>query len=128
MLLQAHSGFRYLVLLVGIIVIVYAAYGMATKRPYDHRMRVLAASFTGVIDLTILLGFVNILFGVGFYPQLGGHIVMMVLAAAVAHVVHGVMKRRPEDQRTYAPHLVGTAVVLGLVVAGIMAIGRPIVG
>ena len=127
MLLHAHSGFRYLVLLMGVVVIGYAAYGMATGRPYDTRMRALSAIFTGVIDLTVLLGFVNIFTGM-FYPQLGGHIVMMVLAAAVAHIVHRVVKSRPEEERTYAPHLVGTVVVLGMVVAGIMAIGRPIVG
>ena len=127
MLLHAHSGFRYLVLLMGLIVIAYAAYGLATKRPYEKRMRVLSAAFTGIVDLTVVLGFANIFTGI-FYPQLGGHIVMMVLAAAVAHVVHGVMKRRPDDQRSYGPHLVGTVVVLGMVVAGIMAIGRPIVG
>lgn len=127
MILMAHSGFRYLVLLMAVVVIGYAAHGMATKRPYDTRMRALSAIFTGVLDLTVLLGFANIFTGI-FYPALGGHIVMMVLAAAVAHVVHGVMKRRPDDQRTYAPHLVGTVVVLGMVVAGIIAIGRPVVG
>jgi len=127
MLLSAHSGFRYLVLLMALIVIAYSAYGLVTKRPYEKRMKVLSAAFTGVIDLTVVLGFANIFTGI-FYPQLGGHIVMMVLAAAVAHVVHGVMKRRPDDQRSYGPHLVGTVVVLGMVVAGIMAIGRPIVG
>jgi hypothetical protein len=127
MLLHAHSGFRYLVLLMGLIVIAYSAYGLVTKRPYEKRMRVLSAAFTGVIDLTVVLGFANIFTG-SFYPQLGGHIFMMVLAAAVAHVVHGVMKRRPDDQRSYGPHLVGTVVALGMVVAGIMAIGRPIVG
>ncbi len=127
MLLMAHSGFRYLVLLLGLVVIAYAAYGMATGRPYDTRMRGLSAAFTGVMDLTVLLGFANLFTGM-FYPQLGGHIVMMVLATAVAHVVHGVMKRRPDDQRSYAPHLIGTVIVLGMVVAGIMAIGRPIVG
>ncbi len=127
MLIEAHSGFRYLVLLMGIVVIAYSAYGMATGREYDTRMRALSAIFTGVLDLTVLLGFANIFAGV-FYPQLGGHIVMMVLAAAVAHIVHGVMKRRPEEQRSYAPHLVGTVVVLGMVVAGILAIGRPVVG
>jgi len=127
MLLHAHSGFRYLVLLMGLIVIAYSAYGLVTKRPYEKRMRVLSAAFTGIVDVTVVLGFANIFTGI-FYPQLGGHIVMMVLAAAVAHVVHGVMKRRPDDQRSYGPHLAGTMVVLGMVVAGIMAIGRPIVG
>ena len=127
MLLHAHSGFRYLVLLAGLAVIVYAAYGLATGRPYDKRMRVLSAVFTGSLDLTVLLG-VALLFTGMFYPQLGGHIVMMILAAAVAHIVHGVMKRRPPEKQSWAPHIVGTVVALGLVVAGIMAIGRPILG
>lgn len=127
MLLQAHSGFRYLVLLMALVVMGYALYGMLSKRPYDRQMRVLSAAFTGVIDLTVLLGFANVFTGT-FYPQLGGHIVMMILAAAVAHVVHGVMKRRPPEKQTFAPHLIGTLVVVGLVAAGIMAIGRPIVG
>ena len=127
MLLQAHSGFRYLVLVGGLVLVAYAAYGALTNRAYDPRMRVLSAVFVGVLDVTVLLGFINLFTGT-FYPMLGGHIVMMILAAVVAHVVHRVMKRRPPEQQTYVPHLVGTLIVLGMVVAGIMAIGRPIVG
>lgn len=127
MLFYAHSGLRYLVLLAGLVAIAYAAYGMVRKRPYDKTMRILAAAFTGIVDLTALSGIAHLLTGV-FYPQLGGHIVMMILAAVVAHVVSGVMRRRPMKDRTYAPHLIGTAVVLGLIAAGILAIGRPIVG
>lgn len=127
MLLHAHSGIRYLVFLAALAVIAYALYGMATGRPYDKSMRVLSAIFTGLLDLMILMG-VGLLFTGMFTPQLGGHIVMMVLAAAVAHIVHGVMKKRPPEKRTWAPHLVGTAVALGLIAAGILAIGRPLVG
>jgi hypothetical protein len=127
MLFYAHSGFRYLVLLTGLLVVGYAAYGLATGRPYDRTMRILSAVFTGAIDLTAFLG-VSYLFVGTFYPQLGGHIVTMILAVVVAHVVSGVMKRRPVEQRTYAPHLVGALIVLGLVATGILAIGRPIVG
>ncbi len=127
MLLSAHSGFRYLVLLLGVAVVAYAVYGMATKRPYDKRMRILAAAFTGTLDLTVLLGLAH-LFTSRFYPQLGGHIVMMALAVAVAHIVSVVMRRRPPEQRTYAPHLVATLIVLTIVAFGIVAIGRPIVG
>lgn len=127
MLLQAHSGFRYLVLLMGVVVIAYAVYGLATKQDYDKRMRVLSAIFTGVLDLTVLLGIANLFTGM-FYPQLGGHIVMMILAAVLAHVVHGVMKRRPPEAQTFMPHIVGTVLVLACVVGGILAIGRPIVG
>ena len=127
MLIHAHSGFRYLVLLMGIVVIAYAAYGLATKAEYGKQMRVLSAIFVGVLDLTVLLGFIMLFTGM-FYPQLGGHIVMMILAAVVAHVVHAVMKRKPPEEQTFTPHIVGTLIVLACVVAGIMAIGRPIVG
>jgi hypothetical protein len=127
MLFYAHSGLRYLVLLAGVLVLGYAGYGQATKREYDKTMRILAAAFTGIIDLTALFGVAHLLSGV-FYPRLGGHIASMVLAVAVAHVVSVVMKRRPVAERTFLPHIVGTLVVLALVAAGIVAIGRPIVG
>jgi len=127
MFFYAHSGLRYVVLLLGLLVIGYAAYGVVTRRPYDRTMRLLAAAFTGFIDLTALMG-ISYLFVGTFYPQLGGHIVSMILAIIVSHVVYGVMKRRPMSERTYMPHLVGTVVVLGLIATGIMAIGRPIVG
>lgn len=127
MLLNAHSGLRYLVFLSALLVIAHAAYGMATGRDYDTRMRILSAVFTGFIDLTVVLGLANLFTG-SFYPQLGGHIVMMVFAAVIAHVVHGVMKRRPADKQSYAPHLAGTLITLVVIVVGIMAIGRPIVG
>ncbi len=127
MLLSAHSGFRYLVLLLGIVVILYAAYGLATKRPYDARMRILATAFTGSLDLTVLLGVAH-LFTSTFYPQLAGHITMMVLALAITHIVAVVQRRRPLADRTYGPHLVATVVVLAIISFGILAIGRPIVG
>ena len=127
MLFFAHSGLRYLVLLAGVLVLGYAGYGQATKREYDKTMRILTAVFTGAIDLTALFGVAHLFTG-AFYPQLSGHIASMVLAAAVAHIVSAVMKRRPVAERTFLPHIVGTLVVLALVVAGIMAIGRPIVG
>jgi small-conductance mechanosensitive channel len=100
---------------------------MVTGRPYDKTMRITSAVFTGLVDVTVLLGVVTLLSGT-FYPALVGHITMMVLATIIAHVVSVVVKRRPEEERTYAPHLVGTLVVLGLIAAGIMAIGRPLVG
>jgi ABC-type polysaccharide transport system permease subunit len=127
MLLDAHSGSRYLVLLLGVIVIGYAAFGMATKRPYDKTMRIRASSFTGALDLTALFGLAH-LFTSTFYSALTGHIMTMVLAVVVAHVVSAVVRKRPLEERTYAPHLVSTLIVLGLVTVGAMAIGRSIIG
>jgi len=127
MLLYAHSGLRYLVLLAGLAVVVYATYGIVTGRAYDRRIRVLSAAFTGLIDVTAMFGLAQLFTG-RFYPQLGGHVAMLVFAAIVAHIVYGVMKRRPPDQQTYVPHLVGALVVLGLVAGGVLALGRPVVG
>jgi hypothetical protein len=127
MLLSAHSGLRYLVLLLGLVVIAYGAYGMVSKRPYDSRMRILATAFTGTLDLTVVLGLAH-LFTSTFYPQLAGHLTMMVLALAITHIVSVVQRRRPLEQRTYGPHVFGTLVVLAIISFGILAIGRPIVG
>jgi len=127
MVLSAHSGFRYLVLLLAVIVIAYAAYGLITKRPYDKNMRILSLALTGVMDLTVLLGLAT-LFSSRFRTQIGVHVVTMLLATLVAHAVSMVMKRRPVEERTYAPHLIGTAIVLAMVVAGIMSIGRSVIG
>lgn len=127
MLLSAHSGLRYLVLLLGLLVVGYAAYGLITKRPYDQRMRVLALAFTVTLDLQVLIGLAY-LFTSTFYPQLAGHLTMMVLAVAIAHIVSVVQRRRPPEQRTYGPHVVGTLVVLAIISFGILAIDRPILG
>jgi hypothetical protein len=127
MLLSAHSGLRYLVLLLGLAVVGYAAYGLITKRPYDQRMRVLSLAFSAVLDLQVVVGLAY-LFTSTFYPQLAGHLTMMVLAVAITHIVSAVQRRRPPEQRTWGPHVVGTLVVLAIISFGIMAIGRPILG
>ena len=127
MLLSAHSGLRYLVLLLGLAVVGYAVYGLIAKRPYDQRMRILSLAFSGVLDLQVVIGLAS-LFTSTFYPQLAGHLTMMVLAVAITHIVSIVQRRRPPEQRTYGPHVVGTLVVLAIISFGILAIGRPILG
>jgi hypothetical protein len=127
MLFGAHSGLRYLVLLLGLVVVGYAAYGLIAKRPYDRHMRILSTVFTGVLDLQVVIGLAY-LFTTTFYPAFAGHLTTMVLAVAITHIVSAVQRRRPLEQRTYGPHVVGTLVVLALISFGIMAIGRPILG
>lgn len=121
MLYYAHSGIRYLVLLAAFAALAYAIYGMVARRPYDQRMRKLGGIFAGLIHLQILLG-VGVLFTGRFYPALGGHVILMVFAAVAAQVVPSVMRRRPMEERTYAPHLIGTLAALAFIVAGILAI------
>lgn len=120
-LFQAHSGLRYLVLLTGVIALAYFVSGIATKRPVDKGVRILGAAFTGLLDLQGLLGLIMVAMG-RFYPQLIGHIVMMVLAATLTHVLLVVNRKRPNPGYVLPAVAVGGALVL--IFGGIMAIGR----
>lgn len=123
MLLHAHSGLRYLVLLAGVLALLWALYGALTSRPYGKPMRILASSFAGLLHLQVLLGFA-VLFTGRFSTALIGHFINMIMAAAVAQVVPSVMRRRPAEERTHLPHVWSAAVALALIVLGILSIGR----
>jgi uncharacterized membrane protein len=127
-LFQSHSGFRYLAFLSGLAVIGYALYGVAKKRPHDKRMKNLAITFRSMMDISLFLGAVLIMTSYGFYNDLGVHILIMVLATVVSHIVPAVMRKRPQAERTLTPYAVATAIALGLVAVGTLAIGRPILG
>ena len=123
MLFMAHSGIRYLVLLVGLVAFGYAVFGAVGRKPYTRAMLGLASAFAGLTHLQVLLG-LGVIFTGRFYPALIGHIVTMVFAAIVAQVVPSVMRRKPPGERSYTPHAIGILIALALMVAGIMAIGR----
>lgn len=120
-LFQAHSGLRYLVLLVGLVALAYFVSGLVAKRPVDKGVRVLGAAFTGLLDLQVLIGLIMVAMG-RYYPQLIGHIVMMVLAAAVTHALLVINRKRPNPG--YLLPLIAVAAALVFIAGGIMAIGR----
>ncbi len=126
-LLNAHSGLRYLILLGGVVTVLYAAYGVVSGRSYDKTMRILASSFAGTLHLQILLGLGLLLSGM-FQTALIGHLFMMVFAAAAAQIPVSVMRRRPEELKSYMPHGVAALTALALIVGGILAIRPSIFG
>ena len=126
-LLNAHSGLRYLILLGGVLTVLYAAYGVVSGRAYDKTIRILSSSFVGTLHLQILLGLALLLSGM-FQPALTGHLFMMLFAAAAAQIPVSVMRRRPEELKSYMPHGVGALTALALIVGGILAIRPSIFG
>ncbi len=120
-----HSGIRYLVLLVALAALAYLLFGLATKRDFDKLAGALTGAYVGLMDVQVLLGILLYLL-IPSYPALLGHVVMMLAAVSVAHVVNVVNKRR--ETKSYAVALVGVVLSLVLIVGGIMSIGRPIFG
>lgn len=122
-LFHIHSGLRYLVLLMGLIALGYFAYGLATKRPVDRSVRIIGSSFAGLLDTQVLLGILLVGTGWPFYPKLWGHLSLMLLAAAFAHVLLVVNRRRA--QPGWQLPLIAVAGALVLILGGILSIRAP---
>lgn len=125
MTLFLHSTVAHIAAFVGLAVILYAMWGAAKARPHDRTMKRLAVGFRLLMDLALFLGLVVIMTRHGgFSTNLGMHIVTMVLATAVAHVVPAVMRRRPQEERTLLPYAVATAISLGILALGVVMVAR----
>jgi heme A synthase len=125
-LFSAHSGLRYLVLLVALAAVVALVYSVATGRSV-RPARILANSFAGLLDLQILLG-IGLVMGGIFTDAVTGHLMLMVLAAVVTHAAFIVGQQASSDRRELGIRLGGIVLALVLIVAGIMAIGQSILG
>lgn len=123
MLYYAHSGLRYLVLLLGLLVILYHLYAFFTSQREGKPGRIMMSAFVGVLDLQILLGIVLVALGI-YYPALIGHLAMMVLAAVVGHASAVMAKKSLDVRRAHGIRLLGAVVTMLLIAGGIMAIGR----
>ena len=89
-LLMAHSGLRWLVLLVAAVAIVKFALGWLKGGEFKGMDRGLASAFSGLMDLQALLGIVFLLWngftGSGFPLFRIEHGTIMILAAVVGHL------------------------------------------
>jgi hypothetical protein len=125
-LYHAHSGLRYLVLLAAVAALITLTYGVSTGRA-ARAASVLAAIFAGLLDLQILLG-VGLVIGGIFPDAVVGHLILMVFAAVVTHASSIVGQRSSSERRELVIRLGGIAIALALIVGGIIAIGRGVLG
>ncbi len=123
---NAHSGLRYLILLLAGLTAVYALAGMLQKKPADKGGLTMVRIFTVLLDIQVVLGIITLITR-GFFAQLIGHIVMMIAAVAVAHLGAVRMKKAAPEARSNGMLLATSLIVLLLIIAGILAIQRPIV-
>ena len=83
-LFQAHSGVRYLVLLLALVALLVSLYGFMARRPSGKTERVIMSTFTAVLGVQILLGLGLINTGISYGAHIG-HLPMMILAAVAAN-------------------------------------------
>ncbi len=123
-----HSWLRYVVFALGLVAFGYATWGWIGRRPYTKRMWDLASAFTVSLYVQIVLGFLLIFTYRFFNRSLGLHMVLTMIAAAVAQLTYSANRRRPRERRDYRIHVWGVGLALILVVAGILVIRPSIFG
>jgi hypothetical protein len=120
-LMHAHSGLRFLVLLMAVVALVVFGLGLAQNKPFSKLARVIGSIFAGLTHLQVVLGLVMVAMGT-FYPALIGHLVMMLAAAVVLQVL--LSKNKRAAQPGFKLPLLGTVLAIVFMVGGIFAIGR----
>lgn len=125
-LYHAHSGLRYLVLLAAVAALLVLAYALSTGRA-ARGARVAAMAFTGLLDVQVLIGIILVIGG-RFSDAVAGHLVLMVLAVASAHGASMLAARADDDRRALGIRAGGVVAALGLMVAGILVLGRSVLG
>lgn len=123
-LFMAHSGVRWLILLVAVIAIVKFTLGWLRGGEFKGMDRGLAAGFSGLMDLQALLGIIFLLWnglsGVGFPLYRIEHGVAMILAAVAGHLP---ARWKNADSKTrFRNSLFAIVGSILLVIAGLMVL------
>ncbi|MBK7863166.1 MAG: hypothetical protein IPJ65_32055 [Archangiaceae bacterium] len=120
-LYQAHSGLRYVVLLVGLTLIAMCFAGLMQKQPFTRPGRVVGSIFAGCLHLQVLIGVAVAAMGLWQKRDIG-HVAMMVPAVVLAQVM--LSKNRRSASPNWVRPLIGVGGALVLISAGLFAIGR----
>ncbi len=125
-LVEAHSGWRHLVVLVLAIAILRALYGWIRGSEWGAWDQRLGMATPIVLDIQLLLGIVVWIMGQQWqgYNALAAweHPVTMILAVVAAHITWMQVKKKPDSPAKFRMATIGfaiTAVILALGIARI---------
>jgi len=130
-LLFIHSWVRWLVLLVAVVALVRHVLGWLRRDNYDGAARGLLSAFSGLIDLNVLIGVIQLIaFWRSYSAAAGGfpmpqveHLGAMLIAAIIAHLPARLWRNSPDANR-YRNTAIAILVSVLVIIAGIM----PLVG
>lgn len=120
--LTLHSLVRWLILVIALIALVKFAMGWLQKQEFKLMDRRLMSSFTGLIDLQLLLGFI-LLFGLGggVPRQRLEHAFTMIIVMIIAHLPAR-WRKSADDNLKFRNNLAVIVVTLLLIVVAISAL------
>jgi hypothetical protein len=124
-LLTIHSWIRWLVLLVALVAVVKYIVGLVGGGEFDGMARGLSAAFSGLIDLNVALGVIQLIaFWRAFAAAAGGfprhqveHMTIMLVAAVVAH-----LPNRWKGDPARVRYRNGLLVIVGVVVLIVLGV------
>ncbi len=124
-LLIVHSWLRWVILLVAAVALVKLVVGLAGKREYDRMTGGLMAAFSGLMDLQVVIGIVQLIVGWRAYSAAAGgfplpqieHLGVMLVAALIAHLP--ARWKSKLDAIRYRNTLIVLVVALLLIVIGV---------
>lgn len=118
LLFNAHSGARWVVVLVTILALVKLIIGLVQQPTYGAVTRRLMLAFSGIVTVQWVLGLILFLalgaFDLGYRWE---HAVTMTIAVAISHL-HNRWKNAPDALR-YRNSLIIVVIVLMLVFIGV---------
>ncbi|MBT3187381.1 MAG: hypothetical protein HN736_06000 [Anaerolineae bacterium] len=89
-LLYAHSGLRWLIVLAAFLSILFFGYGWLAKKKNAKIARILPAAYSGLVDTQVLLGIIVIILSLASGLSLARykleHISVMILVAVIGHL------------------------------------------
>lgn len=124
-LFSAHSGFRWLVVLIGVIALVQMILSILGTAASAKRERMLMLVFTISLDIQVTLGIVLLIFdriaqGAPFTPFIG-HVVTLLIALIAGHIFYSRGKKAGEGAQARF-YLMGIIVALVLIFLGVIAL------
>ena len=121
-LLAAHSGVRWLLVVAAAVALVMMIYGLAAGRAYSRSSSLPLTIFVRLTELQWVLGLVAIL---AYAAQTSGavqhyhwaHLVLMTIAVVTAHLYMGF--RRRDDRARHLGGLLAIVVTVIVVIVGV---------
>jgi hypothetical protein len=128
--LQAHSGWRYLVILVIVLAIAKSLYSLSTGGRWTKLDQTLGMLTTIMFDIQVLLGLVVWIMGsywsVANPTSAWEHPVTMLVATAAAHIAWSRAKKAAADRDKFQNVAIGFLVAGLLLALGVARITRVI--